>query len=182
MSSSKLTASAQPMSWPPPRHPRRRVHARQRPLMDMPIPRDELASEKAFGSSIGWGEGMGEGGAGCERHTSHHLRSSWVPRGGVLGKKGLSSKIDSIASKLVRYGCPSGKIRAAWISFPCNRCILFRVWVRRVTHSAMALTYLIRLASARRTVRPARSQISPMKVGLSEKGMSLEISQGMPRS
>ena len=45
---------------------------------------------------------MGEGREGAARHSSHHLRSFWVPRGGVLGMKGLLLKMVSIASRLLR--------------------------------------------------------------------------------
>ena len=45
---------------------------------------------------------MGEGGEGAARRLSHHLRLFWVPRGGVLGMKGLSPKMVSMALRLLR--------------------------------------------------------------------------------
>lgn len=125
---------------------------------------------------------MGEGVEGEVRRSSHHLRSFWVPRGGVLGRKGLSSKIESIASRLLRYGRPSGTIWAACVNFPCNFCTSFRVCVRRAIQSWIALTYFTRLGSAKLTVRSLRSHVKPMKVGQSQNGISLDASQGIPSS
>ena len=129
-----------------------------------------------------WGVDMGEGGMGSARRFAHHFRSSWVSRGGVLGRKGLLSKMVSIASRLIRYGRPSGKIWAACVSFPCSFCTSWRVCAQRMFHSCMELMYFMRLRSARAMVWFGKFHVKPMKVGLSEKGISLDISHGIPSS
>lgn len=58
----------------------------------------------------------------------------------------------------------------------------FRVCVQQRFHSKIALRYFTCLDLARRTVRLVKSHVRPMNVGWSEKGMSLDVSQGMPKS
>ena len=125
---------------------------------------------------------MGEGGEDDVRHSSHHLRSFLVPRGGILGRKGLLSKIESMASKLLRYGRPSGIIWVTCVNFLCNFCTSFRVCVRRMIQSQITLTYFTRLGSAKLTVCSLRSHVKSMKVGQSQNGTSLDASQGIPSS
>ena len=48
--------------------------------------------------------------------------------------------------------------------------------------SMMELMYFKHFGSAREMVWWVRSQVKPMKVGQSEKGVSLDGSQGMPKS
>ena len=130
---------------------------------------------------MGWGKGMGTEGDGCVRQVSHQRMSSWVLRGGVCRRKGLSPKMGSIALRFIRYGQPSGKTSDAWISLPSNFWALLRVCVRHALQSFRATMYLAHLVSARHTMQSVRFQVRPMKVGWSEKGMSFEISQGTPR-
>lgn len=62
--------------------------------------------------------GMEEG----DRASLHHFMSLGVLCGGVLSMKGLSWKTPSIASRLVRYARPAGRISEAWSSLPCSFC------------------------------------------------------------
>ena len=92
---------------------------------------------------------------------------------------GLWPQIVSMASRLARYGQPSGKIWEACVSLPssfwtsCNVCVLL------AAQSCRAMRYLCRFDSASETVRWSRSHVKPMKVGVAENGMSFEGSQGM---
>ena len=62
----------------------------------------ELASENALCSMRGQGLGMGMEMLARQSRDCHQARSSWLPRGGVCGRKGLPLKEASMASKFVR--------------------------------------------------------------------------------
>ena len=71
--------SAHPMSCLPRFQFGRRYQACQRLSSRMPILVEELASEKALSLAIGWGDGMGDGGAGLSRWWVHHFKLPAVP-------------------------------------------------------------------------------------------------------
>src|SRR5271155_3594657 len=75
---SKPTASAHPMSLPSAFHPGTRRHARHWSPITMPIPKPELASEKASLSVTMAGPGMGREIAGELSASSHQARSEEV--------------------------------------------------------------------------------------------------------
>lgn len=101
----------------------------------------------------------------------------WGTMGVVLGVKGVSSKMGSIALRLVRYAQPAGQMKVAWISLLWSFWTSIRVCVHLASHLARILTYLAHLVSVRVTVCSVRSQSRLMKVGFAEKGMSLDSSQ-----
>ena len=87
----------------------------------------------------------------------------------------------SIASKLVRCGRPSGKICAACVNLLRSFCASCRVCVLLADHSCKADRYLSCFPLASNTVRHSKYQVKPMKVGVLEKGMSFDGSQGTSR-
>lgn len=93
---------AQPISHPSVCQFGCRYHTLHCLLSMMPILVEELASEKVMRLMMGWGCGMGVGMGGALSLLRHHLRSSWVPHGGVLGLNGSLPKMPSIDSRLVR--------------------------------------------------------------------------------
>ena len=121
--------------------------------------------------------GKGEG----DRAARHHLRLSGVSCSGVHGLKGLSPKIDNIDSRLVRYVWPGGKIRKAWSNLPCSFCTSLSVYVLWCSYLEMVVRYFCCLASVKVTVWLVKSQMNPIKVVESVKGMSFDDSQGIPR-
>src|SRR5271168_4570968 len=100
--SSKPMASAHPMSLPSAFHPGTRRHALHRSPITTPIPKPELASEKASLSVTTAGPGMGRETAGDLSSSSHQDRSEEVWRGAWCGMKGLELKEAMKPSKQVR--------------------------------------------------------------------------------
>src|SRR5271155_5513404 len=117
-SSSKPTASAQPMSRLSDFQPGKRRQALHLLPMTMPMPTPELASEKAWGSMMYFGMEMFLKRKGSWRVCDHHQRSLSVPRGGERGTKGRSEEKLSMVSKEVRYARPSSITKHEWRSFP----------------------------------------------------------------
>src|ERR1700679_963467 len=76
--SSKPTASAHPISLPSAFQPGTRRHARHRLLITMPMPKPELASEKASLSVTKAGPGMERETLGESRAWNHQERSAMV--------------------------------------------------------------------------------------------------------
>ena len=111
MRSSKPTASAQPISRPSDFQPGSKRQARHLCPSVMPIPKPELASEKAWRSERSIGPGMGRERLEDPRRSVHHSRSLDVLRGGVCGMKGQLLKPESMVSKVVRYAHPAGITR-----------------------------------------------------------------------
>jgi hypothetical protein len=96
------TASAQPMSLPDVFQPGSSLQARHFSPIVMPIPTDELASEKAWRSKTGLSPGISWERVGRVRRFSHHVRSSTRSLGGCRGIKGRSWKVPIIFSRLVK--------------------------------------------------------------------------------
>jgi hypothetical protein len=111
---------------------------------------------------------------------SHQRSSSIVPRGCLRGMKGLLPKISSINCNEVRYVLPSGMANNAWDNRPCNFCTCSRSCAVVRNQSFIAFMYFKRFAVVRQTLPFSRSHVKPMKVGVEEKGVSLESSQGIP--
>ena len=174
--------SAQPISRPSEVQPGWRNQALHLSPRVMPKPIDELASENAQRSRMGWGEQIGQGMDGEDNLAHHHLRSSVVPQGSVLGLKGSSSNMPSMRSRDVRYGFPSRNIRAVCTSLPCSFCTSSRTCVCDNDQLSMAVMYFMHLGSESCTVQRLRSHMKPMKRGVDEKGMSFDVSHGMPSS
>ena len=95
-------ASAHWMSLPWDFQPGAHRHAHHRVPTVIATPKPELASENALCSIRGWGLGIGMEMFVSWSQNCHQARSSWLPRRGVCGRKGLSLKEASMASMFVR--------------------------------------------------------------------------------
>ena len=72
-------------------------------------------------------------------------------------------------------------MRQEYRSLPYNFRVSSNVWTGRSLHSAMAFRYFSFLDEGRETLFSDRFHRKPMKGTVEEIGMSLDISQGMPK-
>ena len=125
---------------------------------------------------------MGNGLGGRLSVLSHQARSSGVWHGGVLGLNGLSPKMDNIALRLVKYARPVGMTCDACRSLPYSCWTLARGWTLDLFQFVIACRYFTRFVSLRVTVQAVRSHTKPKYITEDVKLMSLEASQGIPRT
>ena len=170
------------MSRPSDFQPGSKRQARHLSPIVMPIPKPELASEKALRSVRGIGPGTFLERVWHWRCSAHYLRLLEVLRDGVCGTKGLLVKPKSMASKLVRYACPAVTTREACSSLPYNFCTSAKACIGFFSHSLITLRYLSFFSAGMATERVLRSQRKPRYGTMDPNGMVLEVSHGMPNS
>ena len=102
MRSSRATASAQLISLPADFQFRRSHQVHHLSPRIMPMPTDELASEKPLTSVICRPPGILRDREGCERICIHQSRSSEMDLGGCRGTKGCGWSTPIIFSNMVR--------------------------------------------------------------------------------
>ena len=174
--SSNPTASAQLISRLSDFQPGSKRQVRHFSLIMMPMPKPELASEKALRSVRGTGPGMFLDRVGHWRHCAYHLRSLEVSRGGVCGTKGLLLNPESMALRLVRYAHPAVTTREACSSLLYNFCTSAKACVSFFSHSLITSMYLSFFSAGMATERASRSQTKPRYGTMDLNGMVFEVS------